>query len=256
MQLIRNAVLCVCAMLLAGAAQAHASAHLSFTGPDVDLHVDMNGSGATQGESLFFVAIDPGQTIDEQFSYTVTLSDEALPAERTWSFCTLVVFHSDCGPEATGGEQAAASILIARDMRSADGRIQDRVIFDHFYSVPGTTRTFSGTIDYIATNTSDVERLYETVPVLGAVFVDASAVFEPPPLVTSMLGLFALVLSMRRSRSPIPALVTRATKPSGTVRSGADFVLSPSSSPAPMANAPILTSSRSMRNSVPGVLLA
>jgi hypothetical protein len=204
MQLIRIALLSLLALAHAGVAQGAASAHLHFSGQGVDLQVDMTGSGATQRDTVFFVALDPGQTVDEAFTYTVTLSDEALPAERTWDFCTLVAFHSDCGPDPTGSEQAAASLLIARDRRSANGQIQDTVIFDHFHSVPGTATTFSGTIDYIATNTSDVERLYETVPVLAAVFVDASAVPESPAAVSMMSGLLWLLFLARRHRRGVP----------------------------------------------------
>jgi hypothetical protein len=51
----------------------------------------------------------------------------------------------------------------------------------------------------------------------------------------------------------MPALLTRAASPSRTVRSGALFILSPNSSPTPMARAPNLNKGRSSRASRPGV---
>lgn len=53
----------------------------------------------------------------------------------------------------------------------------------------------------------------------------------------------------------MPALKTRASSPKKTVRSGAVFILSPKSSPSPMANAPNLNRGRSRRASWPGVRL-
>ena len=49
------------------------------------------------------------------------------------------------------------------------------------------------------------------------------------------------------------AVATLASNPKKTVRSGAVFILSPSSSPAPIANAPYLNSGRSKSTSFPVV---
>lgn len=51
----------------------------------------------------------------------------------------------------------------------------------------------------------------------------------------------------------MPPLATRATNPRNTVRSGADFILSPASSPAPMASAPNLNMGRFKSARVRGV---
>jgi hypothetical protein len=201
MPLIRSIALLTCALALAGAARAGAFARLDVAGQGVGLHVEMNGSGATQGEMLFPVTLDVGQTIDYVFAYTVTLSDQALEAERTWDFCTLIAFHSDCGPDPNGFEQAAASILFERDPRTDNPFISSSFIFDHFHSVPGTTRTFSGTIDYIATNRSDIEPQSTLKGVLAAVFVDANPVPEPPAVLSMMSGLLALLGFAGRLRS-------------------------------------------------------
>lgn len=157
-------------------------ANLQLTGDSVNLNVAIDTSGAQIGLGYFDVSLDPLQTIEEQFTYTITVEDDGLPANRSWQFCTPVL-ETDCGPDPTGREEAYASIWLGRDPRDVTGSnyfISDNMVFQSFQSVTGQPGVFTGTIDYIATNTSDVMPQSTTLTILGAVFADVSAVPELP----------------------------------------------------------------------------
>ena len=172
-------------------AMATTNASVAVTGNNVSFSVAVDTSTADIAFGSFDVALAPGASVEEQFQYTVAVTDDGLPATRQWSFCTPLV-ESDCGPAPTGFEQAYASIWMGRDPNSgsdSDEWISDTTAFVSFQSVTGEPGVFQGTLDYFATNTSDFMPQFTTVTILGAVFADVSAVPEPGKLGTMFAGL-------------------------------------------------------------------
>jgi hypothetical protein len=189
------------AVLSSSAAMASTGASLQLSGNGVDLNLAVDTSNATFTFGSFDISLAPGQTIDDTFSYTVTVTDDGGPATRNWSFCTPIT-QTDCGPAATGFEQAYASIWMGRgdagDPTPDDYMISDSDQFVSFQSVTGQPGVYTGTIDYTATNLSSWEYQSATVAVLGAAFVDASAVPEPP--VAWLLAAGLMLASFRPMR--------------------------------------------------------
>ncbi len=177
-----------------------ASVHVS--GDGVNVAVSVQNSNATFDFGSFDVSLAPSQTLTETFTYTVKVTDDGLPATRDWSFCT-PVSYTDCGPGATGFEQAYASIWLGRDGDPTpnDFMITDTSDFISFSSVTGQPGVYTGTIDYTATNLSSQDWQSTTVTILGAAFVDAaSPVPEPPAALLYLAGLVALGSMARATR--------------------------------------------------------
>jgi hypothetical protein len=175
-------------------AMAATGASVAVTGNNVSFSVAVDTSTADIAFGSFDVALAPGASMEEQFQYTVIVTDDGLPASRQWTFCTPLA-ESDCGPAPTGFEQAYASIWMGRDPNSGsdnDEWITDTSAFVSFQSVTGQPGVFHGTLDYTATNTSDFMPQFTTVTILGAVFADVSAVPEPGSLAAMLAGLALL----------------------------------------------------------------
>lgn len=209
MSILRSiAVVLGLALCSTGAALASTVASLKLTGDLVDLSVSIDTSTATFDYGQFDVALAPGQTLRETFTYTVQVTDDGLPAAREWSFCT-PVSYADCGPNATGFEQAYVSIDLGRDTRSVTDRdywIDDTSSFLSFNSVTGKPGLYSGTLVYTATNTSLGEAQFATVSIVGAVFADVAAgdppaVPEPATAAMWLAGLGLAALRLRRRRA-------------------------------------------------------
>jgi hypothetical protein len=134
----------VAAAIAVGAyASAHAggsaSASVKFTGPgtfdvifgttrDYLLPDDPGEHGFTLQTSgaLFTIAnvgvnLPAGGAADYYYDYTITLHDDGLPAERSWTFCVPLSPGGNCGPTPTGNELAAVRLVAGfYDRRSAN----------------------------------------------------------------------------------------------------------------------------------------
>jgi hypothetical protein len=211
MRMQRWGIAALIAAMSSTAALASTGASLTLTGDGVDLDMSIDTSTATFDVGSFDVALAPGATQQETFTYTVRVTDDGQAAARTWTFCTPVTY-TDCGPPATGLEQAYASLWIGRDPASGtdnDYWIDDTMSFNSFQSVTGTPGLYTGTIDYTATNTSSWLPQFTTVYVLGAVFADVSAVPEPAAWQLLALALGLGLAGMAARRRVRPARVSR-----------------------------------------------
>ena len=192
---------------LSGPVLALAAAHASISvvgdgGIDVSESVSSDTAGWNYG--FLTVDVDPGQTVTRTFDYTVSLSDDGLPATRVEDGVCTPDFLSDCGPAATGFEQAYALIEIGRDHREVDQNtafLVDANLIENFRSVTGEPHTFAGTLTYTATNTSPVIPQEAQLQVMLFALADVAAVPEPANWAMTLLALVPL-LARRRRRTP------------------------------------------------------
>jgi hypothetical protein len=180
---------------------AHSSVHVSGDA-DVDVSVAVSTNTAAFYYTFFTVDLDPGQTVSRSFTYTVSLADDGLSAVRPPDDPCTPDFLTDCGPPATGFEQAYALIEVGRDRRNVDENdfwVVDSSFQQSFHSVTGNPRQFTGTITYTATDSSEFlaqsvqlqVMLYALADVHAVVAVDEAASW-------SLLALGLLPLLARR----------------------------------------------------------
>ncbi|MDP9123136.1 MAG: PEP-CTERM sorting domain-containing protein [Pseudomonadota bacterium] len=191
----------VAATLLASApgALAHASATIDFAG----IKLTQNGSGTNFAGTFFGTTLAAGQSISQQFNYTVQIVDNGLAADRAWSTC-LPLSLIDCGPAATGFEQVQVELQAFRDGREANPFIDftggpSQTVFD---GISGQTATFSGTFTLTETNTDQFGQWGDTELLFAALWVDShdmAPVPEPTALAAMLAGL-ALVGRRLRKR--------------------------------------------------------
>lgn len=111
----KQASMVAAALLVVGSeASAHASATITFAG----INLAQNGVGTNFNGTFFGSNLRAGQSISQQFSYTVKIVDDGLSANRTWSTC-LPLSLVDCGPAPTGFEQVQVELETFRDGREA-----------------------------------------------------------------------------------------------------------------------------------------
>ncbi len=184
----------VAATLLVAAshAQAHASATIDFAG----INLTQQGSGANFDGMLFGTTLAAGQSISEQFNYTITIVEDGLTADRTWSSC-LPLSLLDCGPAPTGFEQVQVELQTFRDGREANPFIdfQGGPSQTVFQGVAGQTSTFSGSFTLTETNTDQWSQWNDTELLFAALWVDSHApapVSEPTSL-AAMLAALAFI---------------------------------------------------------------
>ncbi len=189
------------ATLSPAAALAAAHADITITGPgDVDLSLAVDTNTARFTYQFLTVDFDPLQTVTRTFSYTVRVADDGLPATRTTTTCT-PDYLSDCGPPATGFEQAYALIEIGWDHRQVDQNdafLSDAGAVQSFQSVTGSPQTFSGTLTYTGTDTSQFIPQEVTLQVMLFALADVSPVPEPEGWGLAALGLLPLLARARR----------------------------------------------------------
>jgi len=188
-------------------AAAESSLHVVGDGGiDVALSIDTN----TANWNYQFLTVDvaAGQTVTRSWQYTVTVADDGLPALRTEDNVCTPDFLSDCGPPATGFEQAYALIEIGRDHRDVNDDnafLEDGNLVQSFHSVTGDPHTFTGTLTWTGTNLSEVRPQTAQLQVMLFALADVSAVPEPAGAALALLALLPLAARRRRG----PALTAR-----------------------------------------------
>jgi PEP-CTERM motif len=128
---LQNLLAAAAALAACGSAQATASATVVFSGPgavpDITLGTTadylsfevpggvgftLDFSGAVFGLTNVGLSLRQGQSVDYYYDYTITLRDDGLLADRSWSFCAPLSPGNNCGPEATGNEIASVQLLV------------------------------------------------------------------------------------------------------------------------------------------------
>lgn len=128
---LRNILAAAAATAACASAQATASATVFFSGPGAApsftlgtttdyLSFDVPGgvgftldsSGAVFGLTNVGLSLHPGQSVDYDYSYTITLRDDGLTADRSWGFCAPLSPGNNCGPVATGNEIASVQLVV------------------------------------------------------------------------------------------------------------------------------------------------
>jgi hypothetical protein len=183
------------------ASHASASASVQVTGAGIDVAAAVNTNTAEFNYGFFEVDLQPLETVSRSFTYTVTLSDDGLPAFRVDTICT-PDHLSDCGPAPTGLEQAYALIEIGRDRRAIDSDnvyLDDSNIVQSFQSITGMPRTYAGTLTYTATDTSEYMSQIARLQLMVYVLADVAPVPEPAPWLPALAGL-AFVAHGHRQR--------------------------------------------------------
>lgn len=186
------------------ASHASASASVQVTGAGIDVAAAVNTNTAEFNYGFFEVDLQPLETVSRSFTYTVTLSDDGLPAFRVDTICT-PDHLSDCGPAPTGLERAYALIEIGRDRRAIDTNnafIDDTNIIQTFQSATGVPRTYAGTLTYTATDTSEYLPQVAQLQVMLYVLADVAPVPEPPNREMALAGMAILAtMSIPRYRA-------------------------------------------------------
>ena len=186
-------------------ALALAAAHASITvvgDGGIDLSESVASDTAEWNYQFLTVDVDPGQTVTRDFHYTVSIADDGLPAVRTEDNVCTPDYLSDCGPAATGFEQAYALVEIGRDHREVDDSnafLEDGNLVESFHSITGQPQMLAGDLTYTATNTSPYFVQEAQLQVMLFALADVSAVPEPSTWAMSLLALVPL-LARRRAR--------------------------------------------------------
>ena len=190
------------------ASHASASASVQVTGAGIDVAATVNTNTAEFNYGFFEVDLQPLETVSRSFTYTVTLSDNGRPAFRADTICT-PDHLSDCGLAPTGLEQAYALIEIGRDRRNVDNDnvyLDDTNIVQSFQSITGMPRTYTGTLTYTATDTSEYMPQIARLQLMLYVLADVAPVPEPSSWLPASAGLAFLSYGYRqRSRNRMRA---------------------------------------------------
>jgi len=187
---------------------AHSSVHV-IGDAGVDVGVAVSTDTAAFDDTFFTVDLDPGQTVSRRFAYTVSLADDGLSAVRPPDEPCTPDYLTDCGPPATGFEQAYALIELGRDRRNVDENdvwVVDGGFQQSFHSVTGSPRQFTGTITYTATDSSPFLAQSVQLQVMLYALADvhgAAAVDEAAPWSLLALGLLPLLAQRRRAGAPV-----------------------------------------------------
>lgn len=133
-----------------------------------------------------------GQSIDYYYDYTITVRDDGLPTDRSWTFCAPLSPGSNCGPAATGYELASVSLVAG---------FYDRRNANPFLTISGDGIGVSTDGGSFADGVTQSGRLHVHVEA-------ASAPFETS--YSSVFNVYAFAAVDASPLSPIPELATYA----------------------------------------------
>lgn len=223
-QSLRIVVAAAIAVGAYASAHAGASASVEFTGPgtfdvifgttrhylpaEAPAHgFTLETSGAVFTIANLDVTLPAGGSADYYYDYTITLHDDGLPAERSWTFCLPLSPGGNCGPTPTGNELATVSLVAGfYDRRSANPFVSITsdgigLSTDGGSFADGVTQ--SGRL-HVHVQSSSVTAVSTGFSVYALATVDANPVSpipEPASLALMLAGLGVLALKPRLRRA-------------------------------------------------------
>ena len=192
------AMICLAMAICPIASHASASASVQVSGAGIDVASAVHTDTAKFNYEFFEVDLQALETVSRTFTYTVTLSDDGLPAFRVDTICT-PDHLSDCGPAPNGIGAGYALIEIGRDRRDIDtdnAFIDDANIIQTFPFDKSPPRTYAGTLTYTATDTSEYLPQVAQLQVMVFVLADVAPVPESPSCEMALAGMAFLVMTM------------------------------------------------------------
>jgi hypothetical protein len=191
--------------LAATSALARATASITINARPLTLL--QSGFTRDDSQSVFGLTLNPGQTADFAFDYTIAVQDDGLAAEFDASaFECLPIHDLVCGPGYNGHEIAVATLNVAyRDGRVANRFISVSADTDSSVTLQTHGDSFaerlsqSGTIRVHVFNTS-MEVQSDGFLVYAAEWVLANPIPEPSTVIQVALGLSLVGLVVRSRR--------------------------------------------------------
>lgn len=188
-------------------------AHAYVTGTFAGIDISAPGSGYGGGmDGPIGIAVEPGGSYSQDYTYSITLHNDGLPAERTWNYC-VPTDGNMCGPTPTGTEIAEFEFAMMRTKEASPWfqfQLSGIPTYWLLTAAPGTEVTYSGTFTLTETSAMHIEPYtsLDAAFFFATSWVDssdsstsgpvASTVPDAPGAALMLAGLAGLALIRRR----------------------------------------------------------